>query len=150
MRSVYTHPFTVPDSAMDVNGHVSNIEYVRWMQDAATAHTASEGWTLGRYRDQRAIWVVRTHTINYLRPAFAGDHLEMFTWIASVRDCHSRRKYMLTKAGEKGVIARAETLWICVDPESGRPRRVPEEFISAFDLIPEESDALRIVRPGSA
>jgi acyl-CoA thioester hydrolase len=149
VRSVYTHAFTVPDSAMDVNGHVSNIAYVSWMQDAATAHTASEGWTLDRYRAQRAIWVVRTHTIDYLRPAFAGDHLEMFTWIASVRDCQSRRKYLLAKAGERAVIARAETLWICVDPESGRPKRVPEEFISAFDLIPEEADALRIVRSGS-
>ncbi|MCE1275050.1 MAG: thioesterase, partial [Chlorobiales bacterium] len=61
MRSVYTHAFTVPESAIDVNDHVSNIEYVRWMQEAATAHTASEGWTLERYRERRAVWVVRTH-----------------------------------------------------------------------------------------
>lgn len=145
MRSVYTHAFVVPESSIDLNGHVSNIEYVRWMQDAATAHTASEGWTLERYWQQRAVWVVRTHTIDYLRPAFAGDRLELHTWIASVRDCQSRRKYLVTKAGDRVVLAKAETLWICVDPDTGRPRRVPEEFIGAFDLIADDAEALRLV-----
>ncbi|NTU93382.1 MAG: acyl-CoA thioesterase [Chlorobiaceae bacterium] len=146
MRSVYTHTFSVPESAIDVNGHVSNIEYVRWMQDAATAHTASEGWTLERYREHRAVWVVRTHTIEYLRPAFAGDRLELHTWIASVRDCQSRRKYLFNRAGEDRLLAKAETLWICIDPETGRPRRVPEEFIAAFDLVDSETEALGIVQ----
>jgi len=154
MRSVYTHAFSVPESAIDLNGHVSNIEYVRWMQDAATAHTASEGWTLERYRENRAVWVVRTHTIDYLRPAFAGDRLELHTWIASVRDCQSRRKYLFSRAGDDtlttmasspDLLARAETLWICVDPETGRPRRVPDSFVRAFELVPEETDALRIL-----
>ncbi len=150
MRAVYTHRFTVPDSAIDVNGHVSNIEYVRWMQDAATAHTASEGWTLERYRECRAIWVVRTHTINYLRPAFAGDQLAFHTWIASVRDYQSVRQYLLTRPSDGAVLVRAETLWICVDPERGRPRRVPEAFVAAFDLVADESAALRLLDAASA
>ncbi len=146
MRSVYIHDFTVPESAIDVNGHASNIEYVRWMQDAATSHTASEGWSLERYRESRAVWVARTHTIDYLRPAFAGERIELYTWIASLNDCKSRRKYLVTRSSDQAILARAETLWICVDPDSGRPRRVPEEFIGTFDLIPEEADALRIAR----
>jgi acyl-CoA thioester hydrolase len=146
MRSVYTHSFSVPESAIDVNGHVSNIEYVRWMQDAATAHTASEGWTLERYRESRAVWVVRTHTIEYLRPAFAGEQLQVHTWIASVRDCQSRRMYLVTRADQDRVlVARAETLWICIDPETGRPRRVPEAFIIAFDLVADEAVARSIL-----
>ncbi|NTV01311.1 MAG: acyl-CoA thioesterase [Chlorobiaceae bacterium] len=150
MRSVYTHAFSVPESAIDVNGHVSNIEYVRWMQDAATAHTASEGWSLEQYRENRAAWVARTHRIDYLRPSFAGDLLELHTWIASVRDCQSRRQYLFTRAGERTAIARAETLWICVDPDTGRPKRVPEAFIAAFDLVPDEGEALRMLEAGSA
>ena len=149
MRSVYTHAFTVPESAIDVNGHVSNIEYVRWMQDAATAHTASEGWTLDRYRESRAVWVARTHTIDYLKPAYAGDRLEYHTWIASLKDCQSRRKYLVTRAGDRALVARAETLWICVDPDTGRPKRVPEAFISAFDFVADETEALRIIDAGS-
>ncbi|NTW53019.1 MAG: acyl-CoA thioesterase [Chlorobiaceae bacterium] len=145
MRSVYTHTFSVPDSSIDLYGHVSNIEYLRWMQDVATRHTESEGWSLERYRKDRAIWVVRKHTIEYLRSAFAGDRLDLHTWIEGLKDCQSIRRYILTKADSDKIIARAETLWVCVDPETGRPRRVPEEFLLDFDLVPDEAEALRIV-----
>ena len=131
-----------------MNGHVSNIEYLRWMQDAATEHTASEGWTLERYRERRTVWVVRKHTIEYNRPAFAGDRLDLHTWISSVRDCQSIRRYILTRAGERRILTSAETLWVCIDTQSGRPKRVPEEFLSAFDIVAEESEALRSAGKG--
>ena len=150
MRSVYTHTFAVPESSIDDYGHVNNIEYLRWMQDVATAHIASEGWTLDRYRQDRAIWVVRRHSIDYLTPAFAGERLDLHTWIEWVKDCQSVRRYLLTKEGQRRALARAETHWVCVDPESGRPRRVPEAFILAFDLLPGgEAEALRIMGKGS-
>lgn len=69
MKSVYTHTFEVPESSIDGYGNVNNIEYIRGMQDVATAHAASEGWTLDRYRQSRATWVVRRrHAIDYLMP----------------------------------------------------------------------------------
>ncbi|NTU58331.1 MAG: acyl-CoA thioesterase [Chlorobiaceae bacterium] len=145
MRSVFTHTFFVPDSSIDMYGHVSNIEYLRWMQEVATEHTASEGWTLERYRQNRAIWVVRKHTIEYFISAFAGDQLDLHTWIEGIRDCQSVRRYLLTKAGTTRILAKAETLWVCVDPETGRPKRVPEEFLDAFDLVADEAEALRII-----
>lgn len=145
MRSVYTHTFEVSESSIDGYGHVNNIEYLRWMQDVATAHTASEGWTLDRYRQSRAIWVVRRHAIDYLMPAFAGERLDLHTWIEWVAECQSMRRYLLTRAGQHRTLVRAETLWVCVDPESGRPKRVPEAFIEAFDLVSGgEAEALRI------
>jgi acyl-CoA thioester hydrolase len=146
LRSVYTHIFEVSASSIDGYGHVNNIEYLRWMQEVATAHTTSEGWTLDRYRQSRAIWVVRRHTIDYLSPAYAGERLDLHTWIEWVKDCQSVRRYLLTRAGEHRALVRAETLWVCVDPESGRPKRVPEDFIQAFDLVSGgDAEALRIV-----
>jgi len=46
----------------DVNGHVNNLAYLRWMQDSATAHSA----------------------------AFAGEALTVLTWLRA-RGAHSRR-----------------------------------------------------------
>jgi acyl-CoA thioester hydrolase len=142
---VFTHTFSVPESSIDMYGHVNNIEYLRWMQDSATAHTASEGWTLDRYQQSSAIWVVRRHTIDYFISAFAGDRLDLHTWIEWVKDCQSLRRYLLTRAGERRIIAKAETHWVCVDPGSGRPRRVPDAFIQAFDLVTGgDEEALRL------
>ena len=65
MRSVFSHRFTVPKSAIDLNGHVNNIEYLRWMQEVATAHSAFCGWDLERYIETQSSWVVRSHHIDY-------------------------------------------------------------------------------------
>lgn len=147
---MFTQTFCVPESSIDLYGHVSNIEYLRWMQESATAHTASEGWTLDRYRQSSAIWVVRRHTIDYCFPAFAADCLDLHTWIEWVKDCQSVRRYLLTRAGERRIIAKAETLWVCVDPASGRPKRVPAEFMQGFDLVTGgDEEALRIAGKGA-
>ena len=45
MNSVYRWEFQVPAAAVDANGHVNNVEYVRWMQEAAVLHS-EEQWTI--------------------------------------------------------------------------------------------------------
>ncbi len=43
--SIYRHQFTVPESALDRNGHVNNVVYVQWMRDVAMLHSDSTGGT---------------------------------------------------------------------------------------------------------
>ena len=31
VNRIYTHSFTIPASAIDVNGYVNNVAYVQWM-----------------------------------------------------------------------------------------------------------------------
>ena len=43
--ATYRHEFTVPESAVDQNGHVNNVVYVQWMQDVAVLHSDAVGGT---------------------------------------------------------------------------------------------------------
>ena len=61
------------ESALDANGHVNNQEYLRWMEEAAIEHSAAQGWPLERYLSCGLSWYVRSHLIEYLRPALLGD-----------------------------------------------------------------------------
>src|SRR5438034_4457466 len=72
MNPIYRFDLKVPAEVVDGNGHVNNVAYVQWMQDAAISHSRASGCT----RATEAIgatWVARTHHVEYLRPAFAGD-----------------------------------------------------------------------------
>ena len=69
---VYEYDIEVGPSAIDANGHVNNVEFVRWMQEAAVRHADERGCTAAT-KDAAATWVVRSHRIEYLRPALAGD-----------------------------------------------------------------------------
>jgi acyl-CoA thioester hydrolase len=116
--------FTVPAEAIDRNGHVNNVRYVEWMQDLAVRHWREIGGeTINR--DHTATWVARSHHIEYLRPAFAGDHIEAVTWIASLRKVRSQRCYRFTRLDDGRVLAQGETDWVFVDVGTGRPRAVP-------------------------
>jgi len=143
MPRVHRYPITVPSESIDVLGHVNNQEYVRWMQEAATGHSIAQGWPLARYVARGQGWFVRRHTVEYLRPAFAGDALALYTWVASFERSSSPRRYLFHRAADRAVVARAETLWVFVDFRTGAPVRIPADLRSAFEVVGDD-EALRL------
>ena len=59
MPEIYEHLHTVADHEIDALGHANNVAYVEWMQDAALAHSAAQGWPPEAYQSLGAGWVVR-------------------------------------------------------------------------------------------
>jgi acyl-CoA thioester hydrolase len=142
LRGVFSRTFAVPDASIDVNGHANNLEYLRWMQEVATAHSDAQGWTLARYVETRTSWVIRSHAIEYFRPAFAGDTLTLLTWIAGFEDQESPRHYLFWRERDRKVLAKARTVWVFVDGATGRAQTIPEEFRSTFDIVADEKEVL--------
>ena len=142
MPRIYTHRFAVGADVIDVNRHVNNLAYLRWMQDVATAHSAAQGWTLDRYIAAGAGWFVRSHTIEYLRPAFLGDMLAIHTWVAGFTSRSSPRRYHFVRDDDGAAVARAETLWVFVDFANGRPVRIPDDVAAAFQVVADDDPEL--------
>ncbi len=136
MSRIHSLEITVPPEAIDGNGHVNNLEYLRWMQDIAVAHSAARGWDRARYLAVGGSWVVRAHTIEYLGAAFEGDTLSLYTWVGDLGSSSSRRRYLVWRAADQCLVARAETLWVYVDMRSGRARRIPDELRASFVVLP--------------
>jgi acyl-CoA thioester hydrolase len=134
---VYPYEFTVPDEAVDENGHVNNVMYVQWMQDAAVRHYEAMG---GRQPtiDIGATWVVRSHMVEYLRPAFAGERIKVETWVVNMRRVRSLRRYRFLRAADEQVLVRGETDWVFVDANTGALRAIPAEVAGLFTLLPDE------------
>jgi len=142
MIRVYSHRFTVPPEAIDVHRHVNNIEYLRWMQDVAMAHSAALGWPMERYLKERSSWFIRSHFIEYLRPAKLNDPINLLTWVTDMAECSSTRKYLFWRERDKQIVARAETAWVFVDMRSGLPRPVTEAVRDAFPVVTDEAEVL--------
>jgi acyl-CoA thioester hydrolase len=140
---IFTKRFVVPAEAIDVQGHVNNLAYVGWMQDVAIEHSAAAGWPMRRYLELGAGWVVRSHFIEYLRPAFAEDGLSVHTWVPRFDQRSTPRRYLFLREADRTMLARAETLWVFVDLASGRRRPIPSELLDAFDPVPEEDEVRR-------
>ncbi len=134
MPHLFTKTFSIPGEAIDELGHVSNLKYIAWMQEIAIEHSAAQGWPVQRYLQGEAVWVVRSHFITYIRPAFEGETITLQTWVAEIKQRSSVRKYLVMRTNDQSVLVEAETNWVYVDRESGRPLRIPEALRAAFDL----------------
>lgn len=142
--AIYRYDITVPASAIDENGHLNNVEYVRWMQTAAIAHANATPCT----RETSAIgatWIVRAHRIEYLRPAFEGEQIAILTWISNIRKVRSQRKYKFFRLADQTLLANCETDWVFVDAQKGNPLTIPAAVASAFKIVPDEQAPQAII-----
>jgi acyl-CoA thioester hydrolase len=139
----------------DAIGHVNNAAYLYYLEQAAIEHSAAAGYPLGRYREMGTLFIVRRHEVEYFRPASPGDVLEVVTWAEEIRGPSAVRAYEVYRhsqaASEVGTVAvpadgllpathvsasevlvRAQTQWVYISVENGRPLRVPAELVAAF------------------
>ncbi|MCW8134018.1 MAG: acyl-CoA thioesterase [Planctomycetota bacterium] len=137
MPAIFEHPVVVDGSAIDRFGHANNLVYLRWLMQAAEAHSAAQGWPLAAYERLGAGWFVRKHEIEYLRPALAGDALVVRTWVATLEKVTSLRRYEILRrpGGEK--LAVASTHWVFVDFAKQAARRIPPEVGGCFEVVPD-------------
>ena len=122
---------------VDNLGHVSNIAYVRWVQDVAVAHSVAVGWDYAAYVQAGAVFVVRRHEIEYVVPAYAGDRIRLVTWVQSWRGATCERRTRIERGSDGRELCRGVTQWVRVaaaaaGQTSGRPKRIPPEIVSAF------------------
>src|ERR671924_979085 len=135
---VYSRSFRIPADVIDENGHANNVAYVQWMQDIAVEHYASIGGIEAQGRD--ATWFVREHRIEYFLPAFAGEEIEIRTWVENIRRVRSLRKYEFVRKSDGKVLVKGETDWVFVDSKTGRPLPIPDAVTKVL-LISLERDA---------
>ena len=139
MVAVFEYAHTVSRDDIDELGHAGNYHYVRWMQHAAVAHSTANGWSTERYDQLGAGWVVRSHHITYLKPAFEGDDLVIKTWVENMRPATSLRRYEISRR-DGTLLARAETDWAFVNYAKQKAIRIPAEVANSFDLVPSSND----------
>ncbi len=58
-RHAFSYRLTVRPEEIDELNHVHNIQYLRWTNKAAVAHSTLVGWPTARYRESGFGFIVR-------------------------------------------------------------------------------------------
>ena len=125
----FTVAFEVSPADIDDLGHVNNVVYVRWVQDAAIAHWLSAS-TEAQQRELG--WVALRHEIDYRHPARPGDAIVAETWVGTADALRFERFVEIRRASDRRILAESRTLWCAVNRATGRPVRVREDVRRAF------------------
>jgi acyl-CoA thioester hydrolase len=121
----------VEPADIDQLGHVNNVIYLRWVQEAAVAH-----WTAAAPATDQAklLWVVVRHEIDYKQAAFLGDGIIARTWVGSASRIRFERFTELLRARDRSLLAQARTLWCPIDARTGKPASVSPEVRAGFSV----------------
>jgi acyl-ACP thioesterase len=96
----------------------------RWLQDIAYADLIDSGF------EGRGAWIVRRTRIRVERFPRFGEELTVRTFCSGIGRFSAERRTSI--AGESAAVETV-SLWVCLDPERGRPMRFPPDFVSLYE-----------------
>jgi len=111
---------------MDAYGHVNNVQYLRYMEEARIAliHEMSDG--SGPSMLDEGVVVVRQE-IDYRKPlVYRPEPIPIVCWVDAISNSSFTVAYDVTD-DDGTVYANGSARLVLVDLESGRPRRVGPE-----------------------
>jgi acyl-CoA thioester hydrolase len=129
----YTLELNVGTDAIDGLGHANNAVYVTWLERCAWRHSQSLGLDLAAYRRLDRAMAVMRHEIDYLASAYEGDELVLGTWIVEWdQRLRMQRYFQLVRPRDGATLLRAQTTFVCIELSSGKPKRMPQEFVVGY------------------
>jgi acyl-CoA thioester hydrolase len=128
---IFELPLRVLPEDIDGQNHVNNTVYLRWVQDVAVAHWQA----LASAQAQSEIsWVVVRHEIDYKAPGCLGDEVILRTWVGEATRLRFERLTEILRRLDQRLLATARTLWVPINPATGKPTRVSTELREQFSV----------------
>jgi len=123
-KNRYTYSLIVDENQIDTLNHVNNVHYIQWVQNAAQKH-----WDILSTTNlqDKYVWVVLRHEIDYMHPAELNDIINVSTWIGVSYGVKSERFVEFKK--EAKIVAKAKTIWCLLDKKTMKPARIPSEIM---------------------
>jgi acyl-CoA thioester hydrolase len=125
----------VAPADIDGLGHVNNVVYVRWVQDIAVAHWSAAASPADQ---EKFLWIVVRHEIDYKQAARLGDTILARTWVGAATRIRFERHTELLRASDRMLLARAKTVWCPIDAVSGKLASVGAEVRARFSVPRED------------
>lgn len=132
MKEIFVYRPEIKDLDIDSLGHVNNEVYLRWLIEAAVAHSNYVGYPLSKFLEMQSSFVVRRHELEYLLPTFKKDRIRIETWTEPMDGSRASRNYEIYNEENNKLILKGQTLWVFVSLQNGRPIKIPNEIITAF------------------
>lgn len=143
LPSPFIHRVSALAADVDAYGHVNNAVYLRWLDETAWAHSTALGVSPAHCVAARRGMVVWRSQLHYQAPAFAGDTLQVGTWLV-FEDARLRvdRRFQIRRITDERTLLRGLIHYVCADLDTGRPRRMSSEFVERYRPLPEVAAAL--------
>jgi len=124
-HKIFSWPVRVYFQDTDAGGVVYHANYVNFMERARTEWLRSFGYSnAAMMKELGVMFVVRSLTVDYLKPAALDDLLTLTTQIKDLG--RSRVTLLQTVSREDELLTEGEVHLVCVGAETFKPVSVPD------------------------
>ncbi len=118
---------------IDFVGHVNNIIYVQWLENARVKLLQAMGLSITEIAEKDNILPIITETIiKYKKPYFLNNTVHVEVWVSKIMNASAIFEFQfLNEKGEVCSTSRQKVLFI--DKETQRPSRKIIKYKEAFD-----------------
>lgn len=118
-------------SEIDHTGKMTLPALINYFQDCSTFHSEEVGLGMGRLKADRKAWVLSYWQVIVDRYPKLGEHITTGTFPTEFKGLYGNRNfYMKDENGKQ--IACANSIWVFMDLEKGRPTRPAKEHIEPY------------------
>ena len=122
-------------SEVDSESRLTWLALMDYFQDCSVFHSESVNLGIDYLNEHHLAWVLSFWQIclNHM-PPLAAD-ITVQTWAYGMKSFYGYRNFSMNdEAGKR--LAYANSIWVLIDTESGRPVRIPKEMPDKFGFEP--------------
>lgn len=120
-------------SELNENGKLTIDGLVNYLQDCCSFQAEDYGCGLGFLNAHHCAWVISGWNIEILRMPKYTEEIDVQTWPYDFVGCYGYRNFQICDCNGHCLV-RANSLWVLVSTDTGRPMRVFEELASKYHL----------------
>jgi len=106
---------------------------INYFQDCTTENSEKIGVGHDFLVERQRAWILNSWQVEIRRRPEVREEIDVFTWATGFKGVFGPRDFcMKTTEGEE--LARAHSLWVYIDTESGRPVKPTEDEIAVYEM----------------
>ena len=130
-KLIFTEP--IYTYQIDFVGHVNNIVYIQWLENARIKLIEAMGLSITQLADEDEILPIITETyIKYKKPLYLSDKVQIEVWVSEMFNVSANFKFrFLNEKGE--VCSSAQQKVLFIDKATMRPSRKIVRYKENFE-----------------
>lgn len=110
---------------------------INYFQDCSTFQSEDLNRGLSYLHTANRVWLLNSWQLEIIKPAKLGDYITLGTWAYDFKGAYGFRNFIMKDEKEE-VLAVANSIWIYVDTETGKPTRIPKDYAvtSGYGMAP--------------
>jgi acyl-CoA thioesterase FadM len=128
----FTHSRQVAWCELGLDSRLTPAACLEYMIECAIQAGKAHGWTFEDSQQHSLAFVVRKQWLETFDLPGPGVQVSIDTWLSDVKRATCIRHYAVRRVSDGVRVARGHTLWVCVDPVTGAPVRIPANFLEDF------------------